>query len=232
MPPLLEPLQVSIHVVEVRTRSITQQRTIRYHPWLKPWQIPREAPQRQLTTARWYTKTWEMGGVGFNSDACAHQIPPLHVNLRIPGQEKLQGDSQLDFQNYTPVPEIAGELARVGSHRRRADANFSASVRLICMHPLCFAVEWLPSSAENHDRVTLRYPIHSFIHSFKQFTVWMNEQFVKRWSELKLKNDLHSQLIYIPWYKLVGFFDLQSVVMAMLYKISGSCSFWIKLNSR
>lgn len=73
---------------------------------------------------------------GFNSDACAHQIPPLHVNRRIPGQEKLQGDSQLDFQNYTRVPEIAGELARVGSHRTRADANFSASVRLICMNPL------------------------------------------------------------------------------------------------
>lgn len=205
MPPLLEPLQVSIHVVEVRTRSITQQRTIRYHPWLKPWQIPREAPQRQLTTARWYTKTWGMGGVEFNSDACAHQIPPLHVKRRIPGQEKLQGDSQLDFQNYTPVPEIAGELARVGSHRRRADANFSASVHLICMHPLCFAVEWLPSSAENHDRVTLRYPIHSFIHSFKQFTVWMKRIEAKKWFAPTVSLYTLIQTSRVFWFTVCGY---------------------------
>lgn len=105
------------------------------------------------------------GGGGVNSDACAHQIPPLYVDRRIPGQEKLQGDSQLDFQNYTPVPEIAGELAGVGSHRTRADANFSVSVHLICMNPLCFAVKPLPSSAENHGRVALRHPIH-----FNKFT--------------------------------------------------------------
>lgn len=172
--------------------------------------------------ARWYTRTW---GGGVNSNACAHQIPPLHVNHHIPGQEKLQGNSQLDFQNYTPVPEIAGELARVGSHRTRADANFSASVRRICMNPLCFAVKWLPSSAENHDRVALRYPIH-----FNKFTFLL--VVCKHWSELKLKNDLHPQLAYVPWYTLVGFFDWQSVVTAMLYKRSGSCSFWIKLNSR
>lgn len=45
------------------------------------------------TVAEYDSDIWWHGG--------ADQTPPLYVYHHIPGQEKLQGNSQLDFPNYT-----------------------------------------------------------------------------------------------------------------------------------
>lgn len=47
----------------------------------------------------------------------------LSLYYDIPGREKLQVNSQLEFPNYPLNTGIAGELSGVGSHRTPTDIN-------------------------------------------------------------------------------------------------------------